>query len=246
MHDGQAVRVHKEPDNGETQNKDNARAAASVSRMPLHGQVVPRLRTMINEGELKPGSRIPERVLCETFGISRTPLREALRVLAAENLVVLTPNRGATVTKITSDDVDELFPVMGVLEALSGELACERMSDDDLAEIRADHYQMALHYKRRELSDYFRFNQRIHEKILEIAGNKMLSAMHEGMAGRISRARYSANLDQTRWDRAMGEHNEILAALEARDGKRLADLLRQHLHNKCETVKEALRAEASL
>lgn len=218
--------------------------AKPIARMSLHDEVVQRLRDMIVEGVLLPGERVPERVLCERFGISRTPLREALKVLASEGLVELAPNRGAAVARLTAADVDEVFPVMGALEALSGELACARITESQLAEIRALHFQMALHHRRGELPDYFALNQRIHEKILEAAGNPTLAAIYRGLAGRVRRARYMANMSQERWDRAMAEHDGILKALESRDGPRLALLLKEHLKNKCETVKEALAAHA--
>ena len=92
---------------------------------------------------------MPEKRLCEQLAISRTPLREALKVLASENLLVLLPNRGARVAVLTAADVDEMFPVMGALEGLAGELACQRISDIEIDEVRALHYQMAAHHKRR-------------------------------------------------------------------------------------------------
>jgi DNA-binding GntR family transcriptional regulator len=209
----------------------------------LHVELLNELRRLIVEGEYPPGQRIQERILCERFGVSRTPLREALKVLASEGLIELTPNRGATVSQITAADIDEVFPVMGAIEALSGELAAQRIDEDGLAGIRALHYQMVLHYRLGELPDYFRCNQRIHEKILEAAGNATLSGVYRGLAGRVRRARYFANMSPLRWKKAIEEHEEILAALEARDAKRLAGILRDHLRNKCETVKELLLAE---
>ena len=204
---------------------------APQTRTSLHDEVVANLRTMIVEGDFAPGARLPEKMLCERFGISRTPLREAMRVLASEGLVVLTPNRGATVSEITARDVDEMFPVMGSLEALAGEMACERITDDQLAEIRALHFQMVLHYRRRERADYFRLNQAIHEKILQAADNPTLAALHASLEGRIRRARYIANMTEKRWAQAVAEHEEILKALENRDGTRLAAILKQHLEN---------------
>jgi len=217
---------------------------ASLPRSLLHDDVVAGLRTMIVEGEFAPGSRLAEKELCERFGISRTPLREAIRVLASEGLVVLTPNRGASVSKVTADDVDEMFPVMGSLEALAGELACLRITEDQLAETRALHYQMILHYQRRELAEYFHLNQAIHEKILEAAANITLSAMHRSLEGRIRRARYMANMSEDRWSQAVGEHEAMLSALNDRDGPRLAKILKEHLQNKCDTVKESLLVQA--
>jgi len=211
-------------------------------RATLHAETVERLRETIAAGELRPGERVPEKALCERFGISRTPLREALKVLASEGLIDLFPNRGARVARFTVDDIDEMFPVMATLEALAGELACARVTEERIAEIRALHYQMALHHTRRELDPYFRLNQAIHEKILETAGNSTLAGIYRNLAGRIRRARYLANISRARWDKAMAEHEQILAALSRRDGRALAQILRQHLMNKCEALKESIVA----
>jgi len=214
-----------------------------IARASLHDELVARLRDLIVEGELTPGMRVPERALCERFGVSRTPLREALKVLASEGFLHLLPNRGATVTSLTVADMDEVFPVMGALEALAGELACARITDEQIAEVRALHYQMVLHYARKELPQYFRLNQRIHELIMDAAGNATLSRMYRGLAGRIRRARYVANMTKARWDQAVEEHEAILLALSQRDAASLGRILKQHLRNKCETVKESLAGD---
>ena len=214
--------------------------AGPIERQSLHDAVTGRLRDMIVEGEFPPGLRLPERALCETFGISRTPLREALKVLASEGLLELAPHRGARVAGLTATDVDELFPVMGALEALAGELACARITETELAEIRALHYQMVLHHRLGERPPYFELNQKIHEKILEAARNPTLTASYNNLSGRIRRARYTANINTARWAQAVGEHEEMLEALDARDGARLAEIFQRHLRNKCETVKAAL------
>src|SRR4051812_36868487 len=189
---------------------------------PLHDSVVARLRDLIVEGELAPGTRIQERVLCARFAVSRTPLREALKVLASEGLVELLPNRGARVARLTEQDVRDMFEVMGALEALAGQLACERITEIALAEITALHYQMLVHVKRGELRDYFRLNQAIHEAILEAARNPVLKTTYQSLAGRIRRARYMANMSEARWQEAVTEHDAILRALTARDGAALA------------------------
>ena len=212
-----------------------------MTRTTLHDELVQRLRDMIFSGELKGGDRVPEQRLCDMLGISRTPLREALKVLGNEGLLELLPNRGARVATLSEDDIDEIFPVMGALESLSGALACERLSEDEFAEIRALHYQMALHHTRRELAPYFQLNQRIHEAILKAAKNPTLEAQYTALAGRIRLARFRSNMSKDRWDQAMREHEEILSALEARDGKLLSEILGQHLENKRETVKQAIR-----
>ncbi len=236
---GEEKTLLREPVAGEGTSRDNP----DGGRRPLHEMAVARLADMIAEGELESGTRLPERILCEKLGISRTPLREALKVLAADGLVELHPNRGATVARLTVADVDEMFPVMGALEALSGELACACVSEDQLAEIRALHYQMVLHFRRRERAPYFRLNQAIHAKILEAANNPLLSRLYRTVALRIRRARYFANLSQERWAEAVDEHEAILHALEARDGARLAAVLRNHLANKCAHIRAMLAAE---
>src|SRR5690242_18298539 len=140
----------------------------------LHGEVLSRLRDYIVEGNLAEGERVPERELCEMFGISRTPLREALKVLASEGLLDLLPNRGARVRALTARDLTELFDVMGGLEAVAGRLACENISEEEIAEIERLHYEMYSCYVRRDLHGYFQFNQAIHQKIVAAARNAIL------------------------------------------------------------------------
>ena len=214
---------------------ETAAPVVPIVRASLHEQLTAQLRDMIVEGDLAPGERVPEKALCGRFGVSRTPLRETLKVLASEGLLELLPNRGATVVGLTVADVDELFPIMGALEGLAGELACAHVherTDEEIAEVRALHYQMALHHTRGELPQYFRLNQQIHERIIDAARNPSLARMYRGLAGRIRRARYMANMSKARWAQAVDEHEAILAALAARDGARLAQILKAHLHNK--------------
>ena len=218
---------------------------APIGRASLHDELVERLRELIVESTLEPGARVPERELCERFAVSRTPLREALKVLASEGLLELQPHRGARVTRLTAADLDEMFPVMGALEALAGELACAQITEAEMAEVRALHYQMVLHATRGELPEYFRLNQRIHEAIMAAARNPTLARLYRGLAGRARRARYLANMSKPRWDQAVAEHEVILAALEKRDGAALGRVLKAHLRNKCETVKESFLALGS-
>jgi len=216
---------------------------AKPSGKPRYDDVVSGIRDLIVEGELAPGSHIAERVLCERFGVSRTPLREALKVLASEGLIELAPNRGARVLLLTEEDVEEMFEVMGTLEALAGELAARHITGEQLAEVKALHYQMALHYARGELMPYFRLNQEIHGKIFEIGGNRTLMTVYSGLAGRIRRARYIANISKPRWAEALDEHEQILTALGTRDGGTLGSILKDHLRKTCETVKQSLRED---
>jgi DNA-binding GntR family transcriptional regulator len=213
------------------------------SRRPLHEEAAERLRDMIVEGELAPGERITEQSLCDRMGLSRTPLREAIKTLTSEGLIVLQPNRGATVASLSLDDIEDTFRVIGALEALAGEMACANLRHDDIAEIRVLHYQMALHRTRNQRLEYFKLNQRIHEKIVELSGNAVLLETHKRLGGRIRRHRFAANLAPERWDQAIREHEEMLQALDARDGKKLAEVLRRHLDNKRAAAENATATE---
>ena len=207
----------------------------------LHTGLLDDIRRLINQGDLPPGARIPERTLCERFGVSRTPLREALKVLAAEGLVQLLPNRGARVAMLDDEQLTHLFEVIAALEAEGGRLACARISADRLAEIQGLHYRMYAHFLRGELPEYFVLNQAIHEAILQAAANPVLQATYASLAGRITRARYMSNrMRPDRWKSAMDEHDGILDALCQRDGPRLATLLAQHLNNKRDTIMDSL------
>lgn len=229
--------------NEETPPRAEPARALRIQRSALHQQVVEQLREMIFEGELAPGSRIPERSLCESFGISRTPLREALRVLASEGLVEHLPHRGASVSRLRPEDLDHMFQVMEAMEALAGSLACEHVTDAELAEIRALHDSMIEHYERGERRAYFRINQLIHQKIVEYARNPVLQDIYGSLSGRIRRARYLANMDHARWRQAIDEHEQILDALEQRDGARLSQLLKDHLQHKYDVLKSVLTKE---
>jgi DNA-binding GntR family transcriptional regulator len=222
------------------QQPENARAQPPGEARLLATEVVERLRDLIIQGELAPGVKLNERVLCERLCTSRTPVREAIKFLASEGLVALLPNRGAIVTPVTDRTVQEMFVLLGALDGLAGELACVNASDADIADIRALHYQMLAHHARGELAPYFRCNQEIHMRLVECAGNATLVNTYRALNTHVRRARYLANLSHGRWDHAVEEHQEILDALTRRDSALLPALLRNHLNNKLVAVKEAL------
>ncbi len=209
----------------------------------LHNEAVTRIRDMIVEGDLEPGSKISEKQLCEAFGISRTPLREALKVLATEGLLELLPNRGARVAKLTGKDLADLFNVMGALEGLAGELACANITEPALNEIRALHHEMLAHYARGDRAAYFRVNQAIHEAIIASAGNRVLSLVYDGLRGRIRPARYMSSVGRERWDEAVSEHGEMIEALSRRDGVRMREMLQEHLRHKYRALTAAVAGE---
>jgi DNA-binding GntR family transcriptional regulator len=209
-------------------------ADAGREESSLHGEILTRLRDYIVEGNIPDGGRVPERQLCAMFGISRTPLREALKVLASEGLVDLLPNRGARVRQLSERELGELFDVMGGLEGLAGRLACESITDEEIAEVERLHYEMYGFYLRRDMHGYFHLNQSIHQKIVEDSRNTALLGAYANFAGRIRLIRYSANFarKRERWGEAMREHEMILDALRRRAGSELSDILFHHLRNK--------------
>jgi DNA-binding GntR family transcriptional regulator len=209
----------------------------------LHDEVVNALRAALIDGRIRPGERVPEKALCVELGISRTPLREALKVLAAEGHVVLLPNRGARAARLTRRDLDELFEVNGALEALAGELACQRITAAGIAAIGAMHRDMAAAFERRDLERYYRANRAIHEAILAAAGNQALETLYETVGARIRRARFVAPMPPGHWEVAMLEHDAMLNALRRRDGGMLSAILKTHLKHKREEIERAGFAE---
>jgi DNA-binding GntR family transcriptional regulator len=205
----------------------------------LHDEVVQLVRENLIEGRIAPGARIPERELCETMKISRTPLREALKVLAAEGHVTLLPNRGARATKLTQVDVRDLFEVSAALEAAAGELACQRITPDETAILTNLHATMAQHYADRSLAAYYACNRAIHEGIVRASGNAVLIATYESISARIRRARYIAPMTETHWEVAMQEHDAMNNALIRRDGPVLSLILKAHLRHKGYEVERA-------
>lgn len=213
-----------------------------IVRRPLHEEAADRLRDLIVQGNLAPGVRLNERLLTAQLGVSRTPLREAFKVLATEGMVELLPNRGAIVSQMDAERLAETLAVMGALEALAGELACLSATEAQINEIRALHFEMLAYHARGDLAGYFKFNQAIHLKLVKYSGNAVLYNTYRQLNGNVRRARYMANLSRERWDAAVREHDEILVALGARDVKRIRALLSDHLSHKLASVLAELRA----
>jgi len=213
----------------------------AIPRANLHEQVANRLRQMLVEGRIAPGAKLNERELCEVLEVSRTPLREAIKMLAAEGLVELLPNRGAIAVELDEDDVRHTFEVMAGLEALSGELAAQRITDAELAEIRATHFEMMAAYTRRDLPAYYRLNAAIHRAINAAAKNPVLSATYDRVNARLQALRFRSNQDEEKWKSAMREHEQMIEALAAHDAAAMRKVLASHLMNKLSVVLQQLR-----
>lgn len=212
----------------------------SIPRAGLHEQVAMRLRTMLVEGAIAPGAKLNERELCEALQVSRTPLREAIKMLAAEGLVELVPNRGAVALQLDADAIRHTFEVMGGLEALSGELAAQRITDEELAEIRAMHFEMLAAYTRRDLSAYYRLNARIHQAINAAAKNPVLCDTYNRVNARLQALRFRSNQHGEKWKDAVEDHEKMIDALTRRDAPALRAVLASHLGSKLEVVLQQL------
>jgi len=211
-----------------------------IARPTLHDAIVARVRDMIIEGELAPGSRLHEGNLGRMLGVSRTPLREALKFLASEGLLELSPGRGAVVRQFTAKDVHDSLIVLGSLEGLAGRLACANATDAEIREVRQLHDRMMEMYQKRDRLPYFKLNQTIHSTILRLSKNEALISVHGVLQARLKRIRYIGNEGPEKWAGAVADHEEIISALEARDAERLSKVLTAHMERTWERVRNAI------
>jgi len=211
-----------------------------IVRRSLHDEVVSRVRDMIIEGSLEPGARIYEEQLAKTLGVSRTPMREALKTLASEGLVELAAARGAVVKRFSPKDVRDMLDVLAVLESFAARLACKEASDDQIAELRALHDRMVAFYKANNRLEYYKLNQDFHSGVLRLSANAALQSAHLAIQSRLKRIRYIGNSEPRKWKDAMSEHEEMIRRLEARDAEGLAKILSLHMEHTWERVKEIL------
>jgi len=210
----------------------------------LHEAIFQKLRLLLVEGKIAPGSKLNERELAESLHVSRTPIREAIRRLAADGLVELITNRGAIALQLSLEDVIHTFDVIADLEGFSGELAANNITNTTLSELEALQYEMMASYARRDLSSYYKLNLRIHHLINQAANNPVLTQLFSQVNARIEALRFRSNQDGVKWEKAVEEHQEILDALETRDSVRMRKIMIQHVRNKRDVVVQLLKAEA--
>jgi DNA-binding GntR family transcriptional regulator len=209
----------------------------------LHEAVAARLRDLIVEGRLPEGSRIVERELCEQLGVSRTPLREAFKVLAVEGLVEIHPNRGAVVSRLGPREAQDMLAVIARLEAFAGELACVHATSAEIENVLAMHQSMLELYERQARMEYFRLNQEIHLEIVRLARNDVLRSLHTRLHARMRRIRFRGNDIPKNWARAVADHKEIMRAFLKRDGSAVAAALQRHLEASWIRLANSLRID---
>jgi DNA-binding GntR family transcriptional regulator len=210
-----------------------------ISRVTLHETVLNKIRDMIIEGKLAPGSRINEVYVGTMLGVSRTPLREAIKSLSSEGLIDIVPAKGAIVRKFSLRDIGDILETLKIMEQAAARLVCARASDETIAELIRMHERMLLHYLRRERLPYFKLNQEIHAGIVRAAGNEILFEAHQQLQARIKRIRFIGNEEDTRWAGAVDDHEQIMKALLTRDGDGTAEALGLHLDRTLVRIRDA-------
>ncbi len=213
-----------------------------ITRRTLHDEVLNHLRDMIIEGRLAPGARINEGLVGAMLGVSRTPLREAIKTLASEGLVEIVPAKGAVVRRLTAQDLVAILEVLKSIEQLGGRLACARADDATIAAICDLHERMMVLYRAGNRLDYFKLNQAIHAAIAKASGNPVLAETHAMLQSRIKRMRFIGNSQPPKWAGAVAEHEAMIVALKARDGEALAAIIGGHLDQTLIRVSDAIDA----
>ena len=216
-------------------------SALTLTPRALYEEVAEQLRQRIFRRELEPGSWIDELKIAEEFGISRTPLREALKVLAAEGLVELVPGKGSRVVSLTDEDADALFPVMALLEGRCAHEATLRASDEQLAELHQLHERLEMHAAVNDIDGYYRANHAFHSKVQALAANRWLDRV-TGDLRRFLRLLRGRQLNLPgRIDASINEHRVLIDAIGQRDAERAGRAMHDHLMAQLAALK-ALRA----
>ncbi len=200
-----------------------------IAPTALYQEVAERLRQRIFAHELTPGTWIDEQKLAEQYGISRTPLREALKVLASEGLVELKPRRGCYVTEISRQDLDDIFPLMALLEGRSAAEAVRAAKPADIAELRGIHERLEAAAREGKIEAFFEANQEFHKRIQELANNRWLLSVIQDLRKVLKLSRLHSLSLEGRLQQSLDEHRAIMSAFEAKDVARTEKLMHDHL-----------------
>ena len=203
--------------------------AGRIAPLALYQEVAERLRQRIFAHELPPGTWVDEQALAAQYGISRTPLREALKVLASEGLVTLKPRRGCYVTEISERDLDEIFTVMALLEGQCAADTARKASETDLIHLRSVHDELERAAGANDIDGFFEANQAFHQEVQQIADNRWLTQAITDLRKVIKLSRHHSLFSEGRLAQSLAEHRDILQALLARDAARAETLMRAHI-----------------
>jgi DNA-binding GntR family transcriptional regulator len=213
---------------------------APIARRTLHDEVATRVRDMIIEGRLAPGQRVNEVALGQLLGVSRTPLREAIKTLASEGLVEIVPARGAVVRTLTLKDLTDSLAVLKALEQEAARTICAEGSADARDELARLHAAMMERYAVRDRLAYFKLNQEIHSAIARLSGNAVLATLHSQLQSRMRRVRFIGHEGPEKWAAAVAEHEDMAAAFARGDGAAAVAVIGRHLDAAIERVRDSL------
>jgi DNA-binding GntR family transcriptional regulator len=211
----------------------------------MHDDVATRLRDRIFSGELAPGSFLDETLLCEQLGISRTPLREALKVLASESLVRHEPRRGSFVSEVTDADLEETFPVIALLEGRSAFEAAQKATDADIAVLEDLHAQLQAHATEGDITAYYAANYAIHEALITLADNRWLAQVTDGLRKILKLARRQGLQAPQRMTQSLREHLAIFAAIKAKDSAGAEAAMKTHLLRQLDVLRALSQVQVS-
>ena len=209
-----------------------------IEKKTLHEEIANNLRELIMSGQLQEGDKIKEDELCSSMGISKTPLREALRVLSVEGLIKPVPNRGSFVSTPTFEEIREMFDVMSVLEGICARAAAEKMSAKDLKNLEKLHNSLEKNFKRRAQREYIRINNQFHSFVQELAGNRTLNQIVNGLRQKILLYRYQSLNWPERFEQSIQEHRELIEAFRKKDPEKAETLMRRHLKKQCDALEK--------
>jgi DNA-binding GntR family transcriptional regulator len=212
-----------------------------ITRELMHGQILPQIRRDIITGRWPPGERLSEPALCAEFGVSRTPLRDALRLLQAEGLIQLVPHVGAIVTQATGPDIGDKMELLIAIEQLAAFKVARQGSVTTIRTIERLHKNMLTAAERSNAEQYYRLNDDFHRAIVIGAENASLAEAHEGVMWHVHRARHLANMHEP-FSRDVGNHHQVIVdTIKRRDGEAAERAIRQHLVQVAHLVGEELR-----
>ncbi len=211
-----------------------------IPRRSLQEEVAARLRNEIVEGIWEPGSRLQERVLCERYGVSRSPLRETFQIMAKEGLLELLPGKGAVVTRPTMTDAVENAELVTALETTAIGLACERASDQQLKEIQDLHDRMRQCNEEQDIATYYELNNAVHRAIVAASGNAALISVHDNVQQHITRLQNLSGALEEITEASFSEHEEFVNALQKRDEEKATASLKAHLMFTVEKIKKRI------
>lgn len=218
--------------------------AAEVRRVvwvPMHVEVAHHVRELIVEGKMRQGERINENDLAEFLGVSRTPLRDALKILQGEGLIVIEPHRGTFVSLVTAKHTAKLFEALAGIERIGGETATLVATGAQIAALADLHRRMFAFHRDGERSNYFELNDQVHRAFVSLSGNEILVDIHAKLLVGARRIRFAAIRAQDRWDESVAEYKAILTAMQAREAERTGKLIEQHVHRTSEVVCASLK-----